>query len=208
MWRALLVLCAFALPAAAQEAVTVEKGRGMVGLWRLEVPKSVGIHLFGKASFGPMRPIFCRIGEAGNIRCLNGGYSREGTVSEDQNSFHIAWGTMMARFVIDGRRDGDTATGTFAVKLSGVSHEAPAPSAGSRITAPQQGVEGQELLAQLKAATPPALARLGPAEDVAYLGLSPRLDGGGDADYFRVYVVEFSGGERLCGVHAGEFTCV
>jgi hypothetical protein len=45
-------------------------------------------------------------------------------------------------------------------------------------------------------------------EEVSYLGTSPRLDGGGDADYFRVYAVELAGGQRVCGVHEDSFTCV
>jgi hypothetical protein len=200
------LICLVAFPAVAQEQVTVEKVRGMVGLWRIEVPKGVGIGLFRKASFGPMRPIFCRIGEAGAIHCLNGRYSREGTVSLDRDGFHIAWGTMMARFVIDGTRDGEAITGRFAVKLSGISHDAPVPSTGARIAA--GGAPAPELLTLLKSTPPPALAAFGAVEDAFYLGTSPRLDGGGDADYFRVYAVEFARGERVCGVHEASFTCV
>jgi hypothetical protein len=210
LWRILWVLCALGVPAAAQETVTVEKARGMTGLWRIEVPRSIRITFFHDAQFGEMRPVFCRIGEAGNIHCLNGGYSREGTVSVDGNSVHIAWGTAMARFVIDGVRDGDTIRGRFAFKFSGISLIAPSPLVGARLESLGNEASSQAaaMIAQLKSTPPPALEGLGTVEEVSYLGTSPRLDGNGDADYFSVYALEFPGGERICGVHEGSFTCV
>ncbi|HEU4550927.1 MAG TPA: hypothetical protein VFS01_14600 [Rhizomicrobium sp.] len=210
LWRILFLLCALAVPAAAQEAVTVEKGRGLVGLWRIEVPHGIRVTFFHDTQFGEMRPVFCRIGGAGNIHCLNGGFSREGTVSVDGKIVHIAWGTAMARFVIDGISDGETIAGHFSFKFSGISHDAPSPSVSTRVGSlgNQASSQAAAMMARLKNTPPPALEGLGTLEDVSYLGTSPRLDGGGDADYFRVYALEFAGGERVCGVHEDSFTCV
>ena len=203
---ALFLLCALGVPAAAQETVTVEKVRGLAGAWRIAVPRSIQVTLFSGTHFGAMRSIFCRIGEVGNIHCLNGGFSREGSVSLDGQAVHIAWGTAMARFVIDGTSDGQTIAGRFALKLSGIAHPAPTPSSGRRIA--MAGAPMTKMPAPLTAALPPALQALGPMEAVFHLGASPKLDGGGDADYFQVYAVEFAAGERVCGVHADSITCI
>lgn len=182
------------------EQVTVNTDRGLAGLWQVQVPQGFGINLFQRAKFEPMRNIFCRIGEDLSIHCLNGGYSREGAVTLDGDTVHIAWGTAMARFVIDGKRSGDDITGTFTFKLSGISHDAPTSSRSRRI---QTGVkeEAAELRARLPSVS--AMGRLGNIEHTAFLGLSPRLGGGADSDFYRVYVIEFSGGERICGLPKG-----
>ena len=134
---ALGIVCATSGASAQEpESVTVEKNRGLTGLWQIAVPESIGINLFQSAKFGPMRPIFCRITETLEIRCLNSGYSSAGAVSIDGSAVHIAWGTAMARFVIDGVLTGDTINGTFVFKLSGFSHEAPSPSKSARFIQP------------------------------------------------------------------------
>jgi hypothetical protein len=214
--RLLFALLLLAPPAAAQqtEQVTVEKDRGLVGLWRVSVPKSIGIHgLFTPAEFGPMRNAYCRIEDDLAIHCLNGGYMREGTVTPDGGAVHIAWGMMMARFVIDANRSGDVLTGAFTFKLSGFSHRAPAPSVSERFTGGgEANAEATSLMARLRADRAPlprAYDALGAIEHVAYLGPSPDLDGTGEADFFQVYAVEFFGGERLCGMRkTGILTCV
>jgi hypothetical protein len=203
-------LCLIAATAAAQtESVTVEKNRNLSGLWRIQVPQSVSINFLRDAKFGPMRDIFCRIENNLDIHCLNGGYSRNGTVMQDGDSVHIAWGSMMARFAIDGRLAGNSISGKFIFKLSGLPHEAPASSNNFRFTGamvPQDGGKASVLASYLQSlkgadALPRALKNLGAVEQIVYLGTSPRLDGGGASDYFSVYAMEFAGGERICGVH-------
>ena len=205
-------LIAFALllagSASAQpaEQVTVEKERGLAGLWRMEIPRRVAMRGFFRAvEFGPMRPIFCRIEDQGAVRCLNGGYSREGVATRDDDAVHIAWGTAMARFVIDATYKVDALTGTLTFKFSGFSHNASTPSRSSRISpGGAMGQEGTALLARLKQdrkSLPRATDALGSIEHVAWLGTSPDLDNSGGDDFFRVYSVEFSGGQRICAAH-------
>lgn len=191
-------MLALLFAAMLAERVTVSTDRGLAGLWQIQTPQSVAMRGFFRAiEFGPMRNIFCRIDEDRSIHCLNSGYSREGTVSIDGDDVHIAWGTAMARFVIDGKRDGEAITGTFTFKFSGIGHDAPTPSLSRRIQA-----GGNEDAAELRARLPsvPTLNGLGAIEHIAFLGPSPRLDGRGDPDFYRVYAIEFAGGERICGL--------
>lgn len=206
----LALLCLMPAEALAQtENIAVQENRNLSGLWRIQVPESVRINFFGRAQFGPMRDIFCRIEDNLDIHCLNGGYSRNGSATRNGDSVHIAWGSMMARFAIDGELAANSIIGTFAFKLSGISHQAPVASNSARFTADtveQMNDRASILTAYLKSpegagALPHALEELGPVEQIVYLGTSPRLDGSGSSDYFNVYAMEFSGGERICGVH-------
>lgn len=203
----IIVFALLAASASAQpvEQITVEKDRGLTGLWRMMVPRSIGIAFFRPAEFGPMRFLFCRIEEQGAIRCLNGGYSLNGTVTRDGDNVHVAWGTAMARFVIDGTYKNDAISGRFTFKLSGISHDAPSASHSSRITPGGEAhAEGAALLARLRndrRILPRATDALGTIEHAAYLGTSPDLDNTGGEDFFQVYSVEFSGGQRICAAH-------
>ncbi len=85
----------------AKETVPVEKTRSLAGLWQINVPESFGLSIFQSAHFGSMRPIYCRVEEANDIHCLSGGYSAQGSVTLHCNAVHVAWGTAMARMVID-----------------------------------------------------------------------------------------------------------
>lgn len=191
-------MLALAFAALLAEQVTVIGDRGLVGLWQVQIPQSLAVRgLFRAVEFGSMRTVFCRIGEDLSIHCLHGGYAREGTVTLDDDAVHIAWGTAMARFVIDGKPQGDAITGTFTFKFSGISHDAPAPSLSRRIRASAND-EAFELRARLPST--PALNGLGAIQHIAFLGPAPQLNGRGDADFYRVYAIEFAGGERLCGL--------
>ncbi|HEX2761659.1 MAG TPA: hypothetical protein VHM27_14140 [Rhizomicrobium sp.] len=191
-------MLALVFAALLAEQVTVSADRGLAGLWRIQTPQSVAVRgFFRPAEFGEMRDVFCRIGENLSVHCLHGGYPREGTVTLDGDAVHIAWGTAMARFVIDGKRDGDAITGTFTFKFSGISHDAPAPSMSRRIRAGAND-EASELRARLPSV--PALNGLGAIQHIAFLGPAPQLTGRGDADFYRVYAIEFARGERLCGL--------
>lgn len=203
---AIWLMLAGGASAQPAEQVVVEKQRGLDGLWRIETPKSTAIRgLFRAAEFGPMRPLYCRIENEDTIHCLNGGYSAKGSVTRDGDQVHIAWGAMMARFVIDATLKDDALTGTFTFKLSGIAHDAPTPSRGSRITpGGAMQPQGAQLLARLqqdRTPLPRANDALGSIEHVAWLGTAPDLDNSGGDDFFHVYSVEFSGGQRICAAH-------
>src|SRR5579864_7913806 len=99
-----LVAFAFLLATTAvqsqPESVSVERSRGLEGLWKISVPAGFGIGFSGPAKFGPMRDLYCRIAQDGDIHCLSGGYPESGTVALDGNKVHIAWGSMMVRMAI------------------------------------------------------------------------------------------------------------
>jgi hypothetical protein len=193
--------------AAAQERVTVEGDRGLMGLWQIAVPQSFGVNIFQNANFGPMRNIFCRVDETSDIRCLNGGYSSNGHITHDGSDVHIAWGTAMARISMNGTLAGDTLTGTFTFRLSGIGHDDPSPSSSIRFTGLPPGGDAAGLTAQLRtvvgrALLPTDLAGLGSVVKTEWLGTSPKLSNtAGAANYFSVYAIEFDQGERICGIH-------
>jgi hypothetical protein len=210
-------------PALAQpETVAVEHQRNLSGLWRISVPAGFGVSLGGPAHFGPMRDLYCRITQAGDIHCLSGGYPRSGAAALDGDKVHIAWGTMMARMAIDALYQDGGFTGTFTFKLSGIRHDAPERSVATRIAPPSDSDQASRYLtgvmAQLAAgamtsphdllaikahdgALPAGVAKLGTLEAVAFLGRTPLEIGQIDGDPYSVHIVEFAHGELLCGLH-------
>jgi hypothetical protein len=234
MRKWLAVLCVLVLPAAAlAQPETIEsRDTSLSGLWRISLPAgfaSNGVTV----QFQPMRDVFCRLSET-EIHCLNGGYSRSGTVARDGRAVHIAWGTMMARMAIDGTYANGTIDGNFAFKLAGIAHEAPERSHSTRLPplTPEQDGGGKAALLRLvltaaaavphdaaaiarnEGALPKGLGKLGGIEAVAYLGLSSRLGHPDQADFFSTYAVEFTRGELVCGLHQRDdgvldgFVCV
>jgi hypothetical protein len=236
MKRLIFVLLLLVAPAMAQpESIAVEQQRNLAGLWKISVPAGIGIGVSGPAHFGPMRDLYCRITEAGDIHCLSGGYAKDGTATLDRDKAHIAWGTMMARMAIDAAYRNGGLAGTFTFKLSGIRHDAPEPSIGARIVPPsaidQTSHYLADLMAQLSAgavtaphdakaitthdgALPANVARLGAMEAVAFLGRTPRQLDRPDSNLYSVHIVEFAHGELLCGLHQREdgvldaFRCV
>jgi hypothetical protein len=213
-WKCcVLLLGLMTLSAKAQDAeqLTIEKNRGLTGLWRIEVPDFIRVAMFGSTTFGPMRQTFCRIEENLEIHCLAGGFSQNGAVTLEGDAVHIAWGSMMARFVIDGTRDGDSVSGTFAIKVSGISHDAPGLSHGVRFHRDTTSMPGGDPALAARLLTPEGRQQLprttdalGALEQLKYLGHSPNLNGTGGDDYFSVYDLEFAGGERVCGLRADD----
>jgi hypothetical protein len=207
---------------AQPEAVNVERSRNLEGLWKTSVPAGFSIGFSGPAKFGPMRDLYCRITQDGDIHCLSGGYAENGTAGLDGDKAHFAWGSMMARMAVDATYTDGGFTGTFTFKLSGIRHDAPEPSVGARITAPTGSDEGSKYLAalmtQLSAgkvsspvdvkgiaahdgALPTDVKKLGNVEAIALLGRTPLKIDRPDGDFYSVHIVEFAHGERLCGVH-------
>jgi hypothetical protein len=140
-------------------------------------------------------------GDEASVTCL-GDMWEEGTATLDKKNFHIAWGDMMLRMVIDTKLEGtESFSGAFAVKFMGVPHEAAAPVTGQRFTIPKgapdtAGKAGlvSATLAQLASGavitrddaivrrhlgeqtnTPEEIQSLGKPEVVIYLGDGSRL---------------------------------
>jgi len=222
----MLVPFAFVLAASAAqpqpETVTVERLRGLEGLWKISVPAGFGVGFTGPAKFGPMRDLYCRISQGGDIHCLSGGYAESGTAALDGDQVHVAWGSMMARMAIDAIYKDNGFTGTFTFKLSGIRHDAPEPSIGIRIVPPIGNDESSQyvatLMTQLSAGKvtspidakaianhdsglPTDIGKLGNVEATAFLGKTPLWIGKPDGDLYSVHIVDFAHGERLCGVH-------
>jgi hypothetical protein len=202
----MLVLLSVAASGQPEETVTVDKDRGLVGLWRIEVPEYFNVNLFQNAHFGPLRPIYCRVEESSDIHCLSGGYSAHGIATRDGNKVHFAWGSAMARMAIDADLTSDGFAGTFTFKLSGIRHDAPTTSTATRVSGitHAQSINATSdsnlLNTDVGGVVASALPDLGSIAQIAYLGTSPNLQGG-DSDYFRVYALEFEKGERICGAH-------
>jgi hypothetical protein len=221
-----LIPFAFLLAATAVQAqpetVSVERSRSLEGLWKISVPAGIRVGLSGPAKFGPMRDLYCRITQDGDIHCLSGGFAQNGTAALDGDNVHIAWGTMMARMAIDATYKDGSLTGTFTFKLSGIRHDAPEPSIGARIVPPTGSDEASKYLAafmtQLAAGTvtspidakaiaahngalPTDIKKLGDVEATAFLGHTPRQIDRPEGGLYSVHIVEFVQGERLCGVH-------
>ena len=223
--RKLVGLAYLLIATAAQaqpETVSVERIRGLEGLWKISVPAGFSVGFSGPAKFGPMRDLYCRIARDGDIYCLSGGYAKSGTASLDGNEVYIAWGSMMARMAIDATYKDGGFTGTFTFKLSGIRHDAPVSSIGARVIAPASiGNDSTylgNLMTQLSAgevssrvdakaiaandgALPTDIKKLGNIEAIAFLGQTPLWIDKPEGDLYSVHIVEFAHGERLCGVH-------
>jgi hypothetical protein len=217
------------------EAVLVEGG-ALDGVWSILTPSEMGTD-FRSAHFGPLTKKLCRFeGKKGHItiRCFGPYYyTREGTAEIDASSVHLAWGSALARFVIDARLNTPFSfKGTFSFKVMGITYNDRETIAGEKIQLPKAVVDdaGKEpLLTQslqqlsdgalvvphdaaamkknlgdAKAITPNALRALGDIQTVRYVGKTARAANGKYPDFFSVYQVEFASGERLCGLHQRE----
>ena len=228
MRRIALALLLTLLPAAALdvEQVTVYGGN-LSGFWRVMGPSSIGITLFGKTEWGPLRPSFCRIdhdGEGYGSHCFGHADSeRQGRLETDGRRFHLAWGTMLARLVYDGEVTSATRfEGHFTGKLVGIPVTDPDLARGEKIALGNDTVDSAGKALVLRGilngeavAHEPALdaalvaargLKLGQVETVNYLGRQyrPGVEDDNhppDAEYLAAYAVEFKDGERLCWLH-------
>jgi len=207
---------------AQSDSITVERERGLEGLWRISVPSSIGVGLGGPATWGAMTSIFCRLSEAQRVHCLSGGYARDGSASLDGKQFRLSWGSMMARFAIDGAYASTGLSGTFSLSAMGIRHYAPTLSTGARVRGTEvpddaeaaylSGLLNELARGKLAAAhdvraissndgeLPKGLAAMGKIEAVAFLGDTPKMAGQHD-NFYRAYYVGFERGELVCGLH-------
>jgi hypothetical protein len=218
------LVCLLVLPVAAQdvEKVTVYGG-SLSGFWHVIQPSWLQMNLFGKVTWGPLIDRICRIGhdhEGYDTHCYyqkgNGG-----SLEVDGSHFHLAWGTMMARMVYDGEVTSATAfQGHSGAKLMGITITDPDISEGHKIAldpaAPDTAGKAGLLRAVLNGEAVPHDPKLdeeiaaarggqpGALRQIIYLGRQDKGAGPTLAavpDYFAVYAVESTDGERLCWLH-------
>ena len=216
------VLCA-ATSHADPETVHVESS-AIDGIWRFDFPSDVRLDLMQSAHFGPMAKRYCRIESTSGqiaVRCIAPDFFRiEGTAEIQQNQVHLSLGSALARHVIDATLDDAFhMTGTYAVRVMGIRHDAPGPSAGEKIRptdVPSQGADDlafrqtlQGLMESTSTKFMPPIERqaLGAIQAVIYLGQTTTV-GAKTPQVFNVYQVEFSSGERLCGWHHRDETAM
>ena len=229
MARGLTVaLCLTGHIAAAQdiEQVTVYGG-SLSGIWKVSGPGWVTVNLFHGTQWGPPREGFCRIdhNQVGyTTHCYGQAPSSGGSLEVNDKNFHLAWGTTMARLVLDGTVGSATQfTGHFALKLAGVPIEDADEAEGTKIEvktdASDIGGNAQLVHDILTGATPPHdpavdagltaahLLQLGGIEAIRYVGQQSKAGGPKtvpDPNYLTVYVVEFEKGELLCALHQSQ----
>lgn len=138
----------FAQPQDASPIETIESDGldTLTGIWKIAFPSitwAVSAPLMGQGRLTfSLGDTFCRVTHAGgdeaSVTCLDGGIWRHGTATLDGKKLHIAWGSMMARLVIDTKLESTTAfSGTFGLKLMGIPHDAATPVTGQRLTVPE-----------------------------------------------------------------------
>jgi len=205
--------------AQVPEEVRIESS-AIDGIWSIDTPSEISIDLAQSAHFGPMAKRFCRVETTGRntvIRCVAPDfYLLEGTAQVDGNKVHLAWGSALARYVIDATLDNPFhMTGTFAAKVMGIKHDAPEISTAEKLhstTAPTDNAPNEDLIAralqQVSGDTklngnvsPNELHALGTVQAVVFLGKTARSPTENKPYFYSVYQVEFSSGERLCGLH-------
>ena len=216
--------------AAAQtpdlETVLVQSN-SLDGIWKITAPTYSGglslLHGF-RGPLRKMQNVLCRI-TGRTVRCIGPSLMVEGTVSLDGSAAHFAWGSAMARPVIDAKFSSTVQfSGDFVFKLSGIAYTAPDPASGAKLnlaalasaddplarllSAVVQG-ERPELLdltsKDVQLPTQDALRSLGAVQSIVSLGESGDFLAAKDpralmtTDY-KVFDVEFANGERLCGL--------
>jgi hypothetical protein len=225
-WMLLALL--LATPTAAQdvpvESLTVY-GNSLAGVWRVSRPDTIAATGFLSApKFGPPRQSYCRIAPRNDASDALAAFCTDAPVASvtvEENHVHLAWGTMLLRFVMDGEIESDQRfRGRFQVKAAGVTFENPDMSEAVRLTPDVSVPDGggkQDLLRRVLEQgvanvshdgkywgnNLPETPKLGPVSAIAYIGQetweaatrenrAPPLD---------VYLVRFAQGERLCALH-------
>jgi hypothetical protein len=232
MRKAAALLLPLLAPAAVladtpTETVIVDAST-LTGVWKIAMPNQVTKNgFFGAIKFGALHDHFCRIGQQQEglmVNCMQG--AQGGSVAVEATHIHLAWGTMMARFVLDGPLQSSTYfQAASQAKLAGISLADPELSIGSKLSvapdAPDKGgkaallrtilADGLDHVPHDEAAIKKTAQgirenpKLGAIQDIFYLGQQTLLGRPGadpdQVDYFSVYAVEFDSGERICGLH-------
>jgi hypothetical protein len=184
-------------------------------------------------SFGSARDQLCRIGKAQDkdtmmVQCLGFGSPGGGTVEAGNGQFSMAWTAKNLRLSLRGTLPSFSRFEShFTLEQAGNRHLDPDTLGGAKFDLTHTGEDEAGLgfmlegalaaLAQGDAtllaagapdvAPPPseALKALGGVQLTAWLGRAPRMRDPKLADFFEVYAVEFSSGERLCGIHQSPY---
>jgi hypothetical protein len=127
-------------PAIAQDA-PVESvtayGKSLVGLWRVSRPNYVAVTgFFSTIQWGPLHDTFCRIAPRNDdleMHCPLGWQTA--AVTADGDHVHFAWGTLMARGILDGEMvSAGHFRGHFQIKVSGFTFESSDFAEAARVT--------------------------------------------------------------------------
>jgi hypothetical protein len=203
------------LAASAQsESVTVEM-RAMEGVWKISYPTGPeSFSIWHGPAWRPAEDHFCRIERDGadlSAYCLGSGIGGEGSVTIKDAHIHLAFGTFLARSVINATLQSNVRfTGSYTLKLAGVDHDAKDPSIGTKqilvegapdasgkaglvktlleqsavgaVSVPHDVREISRNLGELM--TPEDFEGLGTILVVNYLGLSPKFHIGPDGKSF------------------------
>ncbi|MBN9587778.1 MAG: hypothetical protein BGN85_09700 [Alphaproteobacteria bacterium 64-11] len=220
----LLALAAGGAAAQVPESVTV---RGPTGIWLVSGPAWLKAGLFEGFHWGPLRARFCRVvsGEEGlHTRCYSRDYGTSDTLESDGHKVHLAWGTMMARIVMDGEMQSPTRfTGHFGVKIAGirvrdddlsegvkVEVDPAAPDVAGKAGLLRAILSGQVPAHETRLDKPIADARamdLGAIQSIAYIGAQDKPTGAGETPvpgWLAAYAVDFDKGRRVCVLHQDE----
>jgi hypothetical protein len=199
---------AFAPAAFAQPELAPFTEDFLAGTWKFTMPgwERRGLTI----RFGPGRDYFCRLdGPAGKVRAHCLGWDGTGIETRTGTRIRIAWGGMMRGLTMDltlGALHG--VRGTYAVRLLGLSWQAPGPVTGSRrphrenVPDPggQSALLGDILRSPGRASTLPGNAELPTAAQLRVLGRLQRVIHMGREDGAEIYSAEFFSGRRLCAI--------
>jgi hypothetical protein len=141
-------------PSSDLEAVLVQSN-SLDGIWKISAPVYTGglsvLHGF-RGPLRKMQNILCRI-NGRTVRCIGPSQMVEGNISLNGTHAHFAWGTFLARPVIEATFVSTTQfSGVFSFKLSGVEYSAPDAASGTRLNLaaiPASDDKEKQLLAQL-----------------------------------------------------------
>ena len=217
MKRLLALTLLLSAPALAEdvptETVTV-KGSTLVGIWQIETPRTPTIGK--KTVWHPAQTRYCRVAAAGGelvVNCLD---FAGGSVEEDHDKFHFAWGSFLAREVLDATLiSASRFEGRSALKLSGVEMGSDDITTGMKLTIKPDSTDiaGKggllaHVLEQLQNGVqvavqqlPSSIRTLGAVKVITYLGKANQTQAKNQPIDLSVYGVAFADGERICGLH-------
>lgn len=228
---ALSVQCTAANAGEPSDETVVVEASALIGIWKISTPSEFNVSFSQKAQFGAMVDRFCRIDRMQDdlvLGCLKPNPSNNsGTVSVHDAKIHLAWGSALARMVIDGTLQSSSRfDGTFGFKVMGIEYKDPSPSIGTKLTVspvmPDKAGKSKllaHLLGEMAKGRPTesfdaksesvhlptsgALLPLGAVQTISYLGETQKWDGASKRfiGFLSVYEVEFANGQRLCGLH-------
>lgn len=240
MKRFLLALLLVTAPARAQEVeqVTVYGGN-FTGFWQIQSPGWFLKSKDGHVAWGPLRQVWCRIDHGTNgyaSHCFTRTRTARGTLEQDGQHFHLAWGAPPMEQMFDGEvTSRTTLEGHYAIRLTGITTVTevlehgrkvePMPGAADDVGKHElvRAVLGGETVAHDAALDPDiADARnlgLGKLESISFLGRQMMVGTDGpktapDQNYLAAYAVQFAYGQALCWLHQDEdgklaaFRCV